>query len=235
MKKRNQINYAITGGLLILFILYTIALVNIDVKPIGPKDSSVGFATINKSVQNLLGINMFLYYITDWLGLAAILVALGFASLGLVQLIKRKSLLRVDSSILVLGGFYLLVMSAYLFFEYNILNYRPVLINNILEASYPSSTTMLVTCVMPTAMIQFHRLIQNKTIRIVMNILFGAFTAAMVIGRMMSGVHWFTDILGGILLSTALIMLYCSVNQYFEFKKQQKQDYFLKGEYANSQ
>lgn len=222
MKKRNQINFATTGSLLILFILYTIALMYIDVKPIGPKGSSIGFATINESVQHLLDISMFIYNITDWLGLVAILVALGFAALGLLQLIKRKSLLRVDSSILVLGGFYLLVMSAYLFFEYNVVNYRPVLINNILEASYPSSTTMLVMCVMPTAMMQFHRLIQNKTIRIVMNILFSVFTAVMVIGRMLSGVHWFTDILGGILLSTALIMLYYSVNQYIESKQLQE-------------
>jgi undecaprenyl-diphosphatase len=219
MTKRNLINLSVTGGLLILFVLYTIALMYIDVKPIGPKDSSVGFAAINEIMQHLLGVNMLLYKITDWLGLAGILVALGFAFLGLVQLIKRKSLLRVDSSILVLGGFYLLVISAYLFFEYNIVNYRPVLINNYLEASYPSSTTMLVMCVIPTAMMQFHRLIKNKTVRIVINTFFGVFTAFMVIGRMLSGVHWFTDILGGILLSTVLIMLYCSVNEYVESKR----------------
>lgn len=106
MKKRNQFNLAITFGLLILFILYTIALMYIDVKPIGPRGSSVGFAAINEPVKHLFGVDMVLYNITDWLGLIAILVALGFAVLGLVQLIKRKSLLRVDSSILVLGGFY---------------------------------------------------------------------------------------------------------------------------------
>jgi len=152
MKKRNQINFAITDGLLILFIIYIIALLYIDVRPIGPEESAVAFATINEPIKNFLGVNMFLYNITDWLGLVAILVALGFAVLGLVQLIKRKRLLLVDSSILVLGGFYLLVMAAYIFFEYNIVNYRPVLINNVLEASYPSSTNMLVMCVMLTAM-----------------------------------------------------------------------------------
>lgn len=216
MKKRNQINFMATGGLLILFVLYTISLIYIDVKPIGPKDSAVAFAAINASVQRLINVNMLLYNITDWLGFVAILVALGFAVLGLVQLIKRKSLLRVDRSILVLGGFYLFVMAAYLFFEYNIVNYRPVLINNVLEASYPSSTTMLVMCVMSTAMMQFHRLIQNKTVRIVVNILSGVFTVSMIVGRMLSGVHWFTDILGGILLSSTLIMLYYSVNVYIE-------------------
>ena len=230
MKKRNQINFMATGGLLILFILYTISLLYIDVKPIGPKDSSVAFATINGSVQHLFNVRMLLYNITDWLGLVAILVALGFAVLGLMQLIKRKSLLSVDNSILVLGGFYLLVMAAYLFFEYNIVNYRPVLINNILEASYPSSTTMLVMCVMSTAMMQFHRMIQNKTVRIVVNILFGVFTVAMIVGRLLSGVHWFTDILGGILLSSTLIMLYYSVNVYIESKQIQYPDNFVESD-----
>jgi len=216
MKKRNQINFTITSVLLILFTLYTIALLYIDVQPIGPDDSSVAFAAINEPMKHLFGVNMFLYNITDWLSLVAILVALGFAVIGLVQLIKRKSLLRVDSSILVLGGFYLLTIAAYVFFEYNKVNYRPVLINNFLEASYPSSTTVLVMSVMVTAMMQFHRLIQNKTVRNVINTLLCVFTVSMIIGRMISGVHWFTDILGGILLSSTLIMLYYSVNVYIE-------------------
>lgn len=105
-------------------------------------------------------------------------------------------------------------MAAYLFFEYNIVNFRPVLINNIPEASYPSSTTVLVMCVMLTAIMQLQGLIKNNTIRVFTSTLFSAFTALTVIGRMLSGVHWLTDILGGILLSAALVMLYYSVTQY---------------------
>ena len=216
MEKKDQINFALTASLLIVFVLFTAALTCIDVKPIGPQGSSVGFAAVNALLMRLLGVNMVLYNITDWLGLAAIFVALGFALLGLAQLIKRKSLWRVDSSLLVLGGFYLLVITAYLFFERHIVNYRPVLLNNALEASYPSSTTMLVMCVMSTAMMQFQRLVNNMTIRIGMKILLVVFTALMVIGRLLSGVHWFTDILGSLLLSTALIMLYHSADHYIE-------------------
>jgi len=222
MKKRIQINFVITGCLLIVFILYTIALMYFDVQPIGPEESAVAFAAINGPVQQLFGFHAALYSITDWLGLVAIFVALGFPFLGLAQLIKRKSLFLVDKSIILLGFFYLLVMAVYFFFEYKIVNYRPVLINGILEASYPSSTTMLVMCVMITAMLQFYRLIQNKTVRTVINTIMGLFTAAMVIGRILSGVHWLTDILGGMLLSPALIMLYYSVNQYIEYKSFKK-------------
>ena len=134
-------------------------------------------------------------------------------------MIKRRSLFKVDSSILVLGGFYIIVLAWYLFFEYCIVNYRPVLINGFLEASYPSSTTMLVMCVMPTAMMQFSRLIRNNKAKKITNVFCGIFTGLMVMGRLLSGVHWVTDILGGALLSTALVMLYFSVNKLIDSKK----------------
>lgn len=158
-KKKIQNNFIVAAGLLVLFILYTVAIMFVDVQPIGPQGSSVGFAEVNQYFHTLFGVNMLLYSITDWLSIAVLFIMFGFAMVGLVQLIKRKSLFRVDSSILVLGGFYVLVFLAYLFFEFFVVNYRPVLIEGVLEASYPSSTTMLMMCIMPTAIMQFHHLI----------------------------------------------------------------------------
>ena len=147
------------------------------------------------------------------MSIPVLFIMFGFAMVGLVQLIKRKSLFRVDSSILVLGGFYVLVFLAYLFFEFFVVNYRPVLIEGVLEASYPSSTTMLMMCIMPTAIMQFHHLISSKRLRNIVNTFCGIYASFMVIGRVLSGVHWFTDIVGGILLSATLVMLYYSTNQ----------------------
>ena len=138
-------------------------------------------------------------------------VAMGFALLGLIQWIKRKHLRQVDFSILVLGGFYLLVMAAYVLFEVFVINYRPVLIGGYLEASYPSSTTMLVLCVMPTAIMQLNARIKNQTLKRWVGFGITAFILFMVIGRLLSGVHWFTDIIGGALLSAGLVMLYYSI------------------------
>lgn len=216
--KKAITNCMFSAGLLILFILYTVAIMSIDVQPIGPQGSAVGFATINGWLHRIIGSNMQLYTFTDWASIAAILIALGFAVLGFFQLIQRKSLFRVDKSILALGVFYVLVLSAYLFFEFQVINYRPILIEGRLEASYPSSTTMLVMCIMPTAMVQFNRLIKNKTARHITVVLCGLFTAFMLIGRLLSGVHWFTDICGGALLSTALVMLYLAADKWFIFK-----------------
>lgn len=216
MKRKAKTQFILGGALLVLFILFTLSLKFINVQPIGPEGSSVAYAGINQIVHELFGVHMWLYNITDWAGVAAIFIALGFAVLGLVQWIKRKSILKVDSSILSLGVFYLLVFGCYVFFEVCVMNHRPILINGILEASYPSSTTMLAMCVLPTAMMQFHRLIQNHKIRSVVNVLCGLFTAFMVIGRLVCGVHWFTDILGGFIFSVAMILLYCSANNYID-------------------
>ena len=195
-------------GLIVLFIIWTVAIQFVDVGAIGPQGSSVGFASLNKMIHNVTGVHMSLYTITDWLGLVPICFIMGFGILGLCEWIKRKNLFKVDYSILVLGGFYIIVMAAYIFFEMFVINYRPVLINGILEASYPSSTTMLVMCVMPTALMQLNSRIKNNGLKKCVNILFTAFVAFMVIGRLVSGVHWFSDIVGGALLSSGLVLIY---------------------------
>ena len=211
MKKENQRNFCIATCMLFAFFLWTATIQFIDVQTIGPQGSSVGFATLNGFVHNLTGVHMSLYAITDWLGLVPLAFVMGFALLGLVQWIKRKYLLKVDYSILVLGGFYIVVMAVYMLFEVFAVNYRPVLIGGILEASYPSSTTMLVMCVMPTAIMQFNARIKNNILKRFVASAITAFVVFMVIGRLLSGVHWFTDIIGGALLSAGLVLMYRAI------------------------
>ena len=199
-------------GLLVLFVIWTVALRFVDVGAIGPQGSTVGFALLNKMVHNITGVHMSLYTITDWLGLVPICFIMGFGVLGLCEWIKRKNLFKVDYSILILGGFYIVVMALYIFFEMFVVNYRPILINGYLEASYPSSTTMLVMCVMPTAIMQFNSRIKNDILKRYVSSAIIIFIVFMVIGRLVSGVHWFSDIIGGALLSSGLVMIYHSVN-----------------------
>ena len=203
-------------GMLAAFALWTMLIQRIDVQPIGPRDSSVGFAAFNGFFHNLTGVHMTLYVITDWLGLVPVAFGMVFGAIGLAQWIKRKSIKRVDPSILALGGFYIVVMAAYLFFESYVVNYRPVLINDYLEASYPSSTTLLVMCVMPTAAMQMKERIKDPALKRSVVSLIVLFTGFMVVGRLVCGVHWITDIIGAALLSTGLILLYdgiCSLGE----------------------
>ncbi len=190
------------------FLLWTAMVRRVDVQAIGPLGSAVGFAALNRSVHHLTGVHIPLYTVTDWLSLVPLGFVVGFALLGLVQWIRRKDLLKVDRSILILGGYYAIVMAVFLFFERYVINYRPVLIDGVLEASYPSSTTMLVLTVMPTAITQLKARIKQPVLRQIIVSLLAAFTGLMVIGRLFSGVHWFSDIIGGILLSAGLVWLY---------------------------
>ena len=207
-QKRSNTKRWIAPGFLAAFILWTAAVHLLDVQPIGPRASPVGFAVLNGWFPRLTGVHMTLYIITDWLGLVPVAFGLGFALLGLAQWIQRKSILKVDRSILVLGGFYIVVLAVYLFFEKFVVNYRPVLIEGYLEASYPSSTTMLALCVMPTAMMQLNTRIKNHVFRRCVLLVLAVFTVFMVIARLVSGVHWLTDIVGGVLVSGGLVALY---------------------------
>lgn len=219
MEYKRKRNFIIAGILFFLFAVFTVLVKSVDVQAIGPQQSSVGLATLNRFIFEKFGVHLIWYDITDWLGVAAILFAFGFAALGLCQLIKRKSLWKVDPSILLLGVFYLVVIAVYLFFEFVDVNYRPIILHTSLEASYPSSHTLIVICIMVTAMLQFHRLLRDKKRwLIVTNTVSVLLLAVTVIGRLVSGVHWFTDIIGGILLSSALVMLYHAAVTYVEAK-----------------
>lgn len=200
---------------LFAFIAWTVVITKVDLQAVGPEGTVVGFATINSAFHEWTGVHMWLYEITDWLGLVPIVFVLGFGMLGLIQLIKRRNFFKVDSDILTLGMFYILVMAAYVIFEIFAINYRPVLIEGRLEASYPSSTTLLVLCVMPTAIMQLNNRIKNVVLRKVTVVSISLFTTFMVVGRLVSGVHWITDIVGGALLSIGLIMLYQIVTTLF--------------------
>ena len=208
MTQQNKRKLCLSLCLLSAFALWTLLVHFVDVQAIGPEGSSVGFAALNSRFHALTGVHMALYTVTDWLGLVPLAFVMGFALLGLFQWVKRKQLFKVDRSILILGGIYLATMASYLFFETMVINYRPILISGVLEASYPSSTTMLAMTVMPTAILQLNARIRNKTPRRCVSYMLTAFTIFMVIGRFISGVHWLTDIIGGALLSTGLVVMY---------------------------
>ncbi len=196
------------GGLLLAFVLWTVLIQCVDVRPAGVNGTNVGFAALNTWFHRLTGVHMGLYAVTDWLGLVPIAVCLGFGALGLWQWIARKSILKVDRDILLLGAYYVLVILGYLIFEMIPINYRPVLIDGAMEAYYPSSTTLLVLSVMPTLAFQVDRRVKSRTVRRVAAAFAVLFSAFMVIGRLIAGVHWLTDIAGALLLGASLYALY---------------------------
>lgn len=211
MKKNGKKQFITGVSFMLVFVIWTWLIQKIDVQPVGQKETDVGFAAFNGWFHKLTGVHMGLYTITDWLGLVPVFVCIVFGGIGLWQLIKRKNLFKVDTDLIYLGIYYVVVIFGYLFFEMYPINYRPILIEGILEASYPSSTTLLVLSVMPTLVLQANRRIENRYLKRIIYAFTIVFSVFMVIGRLVSGVHWFTDIMGAVFLSTGLFYLYKAV------------------------
>ena len=133
MEKKGKTLVTVGVSLLAAFVLWTLLVRFVDLKPIGPNGSTVGFATLNGFFHSLTGVHMWLYNLTDWLGLVPIGTAACFGVLGLVQWIRRKSIFAVDNNIFLLGAFYIIVIAVYALFEIVVINYRPILINQCLE------------------------------------------------------------------------------------------------------
>jgi len=199
----------VTGtALLAAFVLWTAMVQLVDVRPVGQNGTCVGLAAFNVWFHDMTGVHMALYMATDWLGLVPVAVCLGFGALGAAQLVGRRSLLAVDPDLLLLGVHYVLVAAAYLVFEAFPINYRPIPIDGVMEASYPSSTTLLVLGAMPTLAYQAARRMKGGKAKVAVVAFVTAFSALMVAGRLVSGVHWATDIVGSILLAAGLFAMY---------------------------
>lgn len=211
MKIQKKKSLILGVAFIFAFIIWTIMIQTIDVQSIGLNGSNVGFATLNTFFHSITGVNMTLYTITDWLGLVPIFIGMIFGFVGLVQWIKGGKLLKVDFDIRILGIYYIIVIFCYLIFEMIPINYRPIFINGFMEASYPSSTTLLVLGVMPTLTFQANRRVKNDKIKNIISIITIMFSVFVVVGRLVSGVHWITDIIGSILLSAGLFYIYKGV------------------------
>ena len=208
MQKNGKRKICYGTALVLGFMIWTAMVMWVDVQPLGQNGTDIGFASLNLWFHRLTGVHMTIYHITDWLGLVPVAICMTFGGVGLIQMIKRKSLMKVDKDLVILGIYYVIVILGYLIFEMIPINYRPILIEGRMEVSYPSSTTLLVLCVMPTLIEQVNRRIKNKQVQMAAYGFAVAFSVFMVLGRLISGVHWLTDIVGGILLSAGLFSLY---------------------------
>lgn len=229
LTKKMKTLLARCGILFGLFLFFTLLIKIVDVKPIGPYDSKVGFAGINGAVFNLLkgdtvDYNPLWYKLTKYVGYLSLLVAAGFGCLSVLDAVQRRSIWKLNYRLLSLCAFYSLVVFSYLLFEVVVVNYRPVLMDakEGLEASYPSSHTMLALCIMGSFLKQRRYWLKDQLLCMVASVAAYAVMAVMVLGRMLANVHWFTDILGGVLLSCFLLSVYDVIYEYLRPKKKRR-------------
>ena len=220
MKKNKDLILA--GAFFGAFLIFTILVAMVDRSAIGPNGSIVGLSSMNKWFADIIGCNMMLYKVTDWVSILAVVTAVIYAVIGIMQWIKRKKLAKVDSSILILGVFYIAIFVIYVMFNYVVLNYRPVLINGNLEPSFPSSTTLMSITFLMFSNYQSDRFLKNKNLKLTAKISSTLLMLFLVVGRIISGVHWFSDIIASVLLSLAIVFLYYYLCKVFEEKKSKK-------------
>ena len=193
-------------------VIFSVLTAFVDRAAIGPEDTSVGFASLNGAVANILGYNGVFDKISDLVMALAFLVVASFAVMGLITLVKTKSIAKVGKTILGLGVLYLVVAIIYVAFDKIPINYRPLLQpgETELETSFPSSHTLVICSVFGSAIIAWKRLFSGKSYLQIMNI---AAIVLMVVGvcaRLLAGVHWATDIVAGILFSLTLVSFYAA-------------------------
>ena len=141
MKKRG---YGKTILLFIISIIYTVLVTFVDKQTIGPEGTSVGFSAINKVFLDLISYNPMWDKITDLMLMIAILTAVYFAATGFIQLLKEKRpLAEIDKDILIMGFLYVILVIMYVLFDKVPINYRPVILDEGLEPSYPSTHDLM--------------------------------------------------------------------------------------------
>ena len=205
-----------TGAVLgLLFIVMIVFVRFIDVAAIGPEGTSIGLAALNDSFHSLTGVNMTLYKIAEYLGYAALLLCVFFAVVGIVQLIRRRSFLKVDKTIYSLGCLYAATIALYAVFEKIVVNYRPIVMpgDEHVEASFPSSHTVLAIVVMGSAIILARCYVKSVPLRRSLQVICAVALAATVLCRAWSGVHWLTDIISGALAGSSLLFIWFALTE----------------------
>lgn len=191
-----------------LFITFTVLLHLVDVQAVGPLGSSVGFGTVNRKFSSAIGINEDFYFVSEIFGYVALLVVAAEAVRGLIQWIKGKSLFMVQTQLFLFGLFLVVLLIFYALFEFIPVNFRPVLEDGELASSYPSSHTMLAVFVYASSIVELSYSLKNRKLKTAVTIIFSILGVLTIVTRILSGYHWISDIVGAVLLSTSLFLLY---------------------------
>ncbi|MBP3278797.1 MAG: phosphatase PAP2 family protein [Butyrivibrio sp.] len=196
--------------MLVVTILFSVLTFVVDRKPIGYDGTSVGFSSINGLFAGSFGYNPVMDTLSDIAMYLSFLVVAAFAFIGVMQLIRGKSLSKVDKTIIGLGILYVVVAVLYVAFDKIPINYRPILQpgETELETSFPSTHTLVICTVLGSGIVAAKRLFKNEMTVRVLKIAFIAIMAIGVCARLFAGVHWLTDIVAGLLFSVTLVSLY---------------------------
>ena len=207
MRKKSLIQFV---AVTLIAVVFTVLVKIVDVGFVSSTGSLVGFSSVNIPFSQKFGFNPIFYKVSEVLGYLIFLVIAVFAFIGCYQLIKRKSLMKVDKDLYALAITYVFTFALYIFFDkVLVINLRPIIMagESIAEPSFPSSHTLLAVSVLGTAISECGK-IRKKSFRVSLVIVLAILIGATVLSRLFSGVHWVTDIVAGILWGEVMMTLY---------------------------
>lgn len=207
MRKKSLIQFV---AVTLIAVVFTVLVKIVDVGFVSSTGNLVGFSSVNIPFSQKFGFNPIFYKVSEVLGYLIFLVIAVFAFIGCYQLIKRKSLMKVDKDLYALAITYVFTFALYIFFDkVLVINLRPIIMagESIAEPSFPSSHTLLAVSVLGTAISECGK-IRKKSFRVSLVIVLAILMGATVLSRLFSGVHWVTDIIAGILWGEVMMTLY---------------------------
>ncbi|MBQ3464767.1 phosphatase PAP2 family protein [Candidatus Saccharibacteria bacterium] len=142
--------------------------------------------------------------ITDIILISAIAILGVFAVLGLIQWIKRKSFKKVDKELRWMPLPLALMAAIYLIFDKvlpKFFDFMPTRPNGSGEPSFPSTHVMVVATIFFLVFMVLPKYVENKTMRIILEILMLAGIILTCIGRVLANMHWPLDVFGGIVFA----------------------------------
>ena len=196
------------SALLAIFIIFTLLITLVDVKASGESGAMVGFSSVNSAFFECFGSNDGLDTVSDVILLLSFAYVFGFALVGALQLIKRKSLFKVDKHVLLMGALMVVLAIIYVVFELFEINCRPILVDGVLEASYPSTHVLFSTTILASSTLLLQRMVKNRRLLIAAYGITASLGILGIVSRTLSGAHWITDIVASVILSLALVTLF---------------------------
>jgi undecaprenyl-diphosphatase len=208
--------YTILGcSFLVLFIILML-LLNVDKAVIAESGKEVGLSHINNLVSYSYKENI--DFMTDLLMYITFTVVVFEAGLGLYQLIKGKSLFKVDIEIIIFGIALVVMVALWLLFDYVIkINVRPT---HEAEGSFPSTHVLITTFLALASHAFICYQYENKFAKYGSLLIAVSIIALVLFGRVASGMHYITDVTGGLFLGLALYFCTFGIIKVFKAKEE---------------
>lgn len=229
MKKSSK-GFLISAILFVVTIIFSIGAAKCDVAEVGINSVKVGYSSMNDAFYNFIGgaegFHKSFYSISEALGYLSFLFIAGFALLGAYQLYKRKSIKKVNPSIIVMGVMFVFVLVLYVAFDKLGLNLRPLIMPGeaSLEPSFPSSHAMLACVIHGAGILEIDEVMFPCIGRTILKIVMAAMMLVIVFCRLFSGAHWLSDIIAGVLISGVVVSLFYAIKTLIREKRKKKSE-----------